>query len=91
MSIFGREPAVIVGIGAAVVLAVIQTLVGKGVLSPDIGTTIGQALDPTQGGWAIPIIVGIVTRFAVYSPATVQKVATQAAATGNPTVTLTPP
>lgn len=61
------EPAVVIGIVAACVLAVVQTLAGHEVISTDIAATIGRALDPTTG-WAIPIIVGIVTRFFV-SPA----------------------
>ena len=61
------EPAVVIGIIAACVLAVVQTLSGYGVIGPDIAATIGRALDPTSG-WAIPIIVGVITRFFV-SPA----------------------
>ena len=61
------EPAVVIGIIAACVLAVVQTLSGYGVIGSDIAATIGRALDPTSG-WAIPIIVGIITRFFV-SPA----------------------
>jgi MFS family permease len=75
VSIFGRiadrirrEPAVVIGIVAAAVLAVVQSLAGNEVISPDIAASIGRALDP-QSGWALPIIVGIVTRFFV-SPAT---------------------
>jgi hypothetical protein len=62
------EPAVVIGIIAAAVLAAIQSLAGNGVISGDVANIIGQALDPTKGGWAIPIIVGLVTRFYV-SPA----------------------
>ena len=61
------EPAVVIGIIAACVLAVVQTLSGYGVIGPDLAATIGRAIDP-NAGWAIPIIVGIVTRFFV-SPA----------------------
>jgi hypothetical protein len=86
-----REPAVVIGILAAVVLAVVQTLVGQGVLSPDIGVTIGKAIDPSQGGWALPILVGLITRFFVYSPPTVEQVAKTAAATGDPEVKVGPP
>lgn len=63
-----REPAVVIGILAAVALAVVQTLAGEGVIGADIADTIGKALDPTTG-WALPIVVGIITRFFV-SPAT---------------------
>lgn len=62
-----KEPAVVIGILAACVLAVVQTLAGNGVIGPDLAATIGRALDPTTG-WAIPIVVGIITRFFV-SPA----------------------
>jgi len=62
-----REPAVVIGIIAAAVLATLQSLAGNGVLGQDLVDTIGRALDPTTG-WAIPIIVGLVTRFFV-SPA----------------------
>lgn len=68
--ILGRikgEPAVVIGILAAAVLAAVASLSGNGVIDPDIAVTIQRALDPT-GGWAIPIIVGIITRFFV-SPA----------------------
>jgi hypothetical protein len=62
-----REPAVVIGIVAAVILAVVQSLNGSGVLGADAADTISKALDPTTG-WAIPIVLGIVTRFFV-SPA----------------------
>ena len=61
------EPAVGIGIVAACGLAVVQTLAGSGVIGDDIAGTIGRALDPTSG-WALPIIIGLVTRFFV-SPA----------------------
>lgn len=62
-----NEPAVVIGILAACVLAVVQTLAGEGVIGTDIADTIGRALDPSSG-WVLPIIVGIITRFFV-SPA----------------------
>jgi hypothetical protein len=68
MSRIRSEPAVVIGIIAAAVLAAIQSLAGNGVISGDVANIIGQALDPTKGAWAIPIIVGLVTRFFV-SPA----------------------
>ena len=74
MSIFSRiadrirkEPAVVIGIVAAAALAAVQSLAGNEVISPDFAETIGRAFDPEKG-WALPIIVGIVTRFFV-SPA----------------------
>ena len=70
MSIIARirkEPAVVIGVVAAAVLAAIQSLAGNQVISPDLAATIGNALDP-QKGWALPIVIGIVTRFFV-SPA----------------------
>lgn len=68
MDILKREPAVIIGVAAAVILAVFQTLAGEGVIGTDIADTVTKALDPTTG-WALPIILGIVTRFFVFSPA----------------------
>jgi len=62
-----REPAVVIGIVFAAVLAAVQSLSGNGVIEPDIAASIGRALDP-QSGWALPIIAGIITRFFV-SPA----------------------
>lgn len=62
-----HEPAVVIGVIAAAVLAAIQSLAGNGVIGADIADTISKALDPTTG-WAIPIVLGIVTRFFV-SPA----------------------
>ena len=62
-----REPAVVIGIIAACLLAVVQVLGGEGIIGQDLADTIGKALDPTTG-WAIPVVVGIITRFFV-SPA----------------------
>lgn len=67
MTTIKREPAVVIGILAACVLAVVQTLSGQGVIGTDFADTIGKAIDPTTG-WALPILVGIITRFFV-SPA----------------------
>lgn len=68
MKLLDREPAVIIGIIAAAVLAVVQSLAGNGVIGADVVASITAALDPSQGGWALPIILGIVTRFFVFSP-----------------------
>lgn len=62
-----NEPAVVIGILAAAALAAVQSLAGNEVIRPDIAETIGNALNP-ESGWALPIIVGIITRFFV-SPA----------------------
>lgn len=62
-----REPAVVIGIIAAAALAAIQSLAGNGVIGQDVADTIGKAFNP-DGGWAIPIIVAVITRFFV-SPA----------------------
>lgn len=67
MSRIKREPAVVIGVIAACVLAVIQVLSGAGIIGVDIADTIAKALDPTTG-WAIPIVIGVITRFFV-SPA----------------------
>ncbi len=89
-----KEPAVVIGILAACILAVVNTLAGQGVIGTDVADTIGRAIDPNalpNGGWALPIVVGLVTRFFVYSPPTVAVVAATAAATGDPTVRTGPP
>lgn len=78
MSLFDRlksEPAVVIGILAAAVLAAVKSLAGDGILSGDIADMIGKALDPAQGGWALPIISGLITRFFVFAPPSVQKIA----------------
>lgn len=64
---FRNEPAVVIGILAAAALAAIQSLAGNGVIEADIAATIGRAIDPSSG-WALPIVVGVITRFFV-SPA----------------------
>jgi hypothetical protein len=68
MATLKNEPAVVIGVIAAALLAALQSLAGNGVLRPDIVDTVGKALDPTTGGWAIPILVSVITRFFV-SPA----------------------
>jgi hypothetical protein len=62
-----NEPAVVIGAIAAGILATVQTLAGSGVIGTDVLDTITQALDPTSG-WAIPLILGVITRFFVYGP-----------------------
>jgi hypothetical protein len=62
-----REPAVVIGILFAAILAAVQSLAGNGVVEPDIVATVQRALDPSSG-WALPIVAGVVTRFFV-SPA----------------------
>jgi hypothetical protein len=65
---FKREPAVVIGVLAAAVLAAVQSLAGNGILSGSVVDWLTNALDPSHG-WALPIVVGIITRFFV-SPAT---------------------
>jgi hypothetical protein len=62
-----NEPAIVIGILFAAVLAAVQSLAGNGVIDTDIAATIGRAIDPSSG-WALPILAGIITRFFV-SPA----------------------
>jgi hypothetical protein len=62
-----REPAVVIGIAAAAILAAVQSLGGNGVIRPDVVDSIANALNPTSG-WALPIVIGFVTRWFV-SPA----------------------
>lgn len=62
-----NEPAVVIGALFAIVLAAVQAAGGRDLLGPDIVSAITGALDPNTG-WALPLIVGIITRFFV-SPA----------------------
>lgn len=75
-----KEPAVVIGIIAAALLALLQSLAGSGVIGQDAVDTIASAIDPTKegGGWALPILIGFVTRYFVYAPPTVQKIANAA-------------
>jgi len=61
-------PAILVGAIAAALLAAIQSLAGDGVIGEDVLATVAGALDPTKGGWLLPLLIGALTRFFV-SPA----------------------
>jgi hypothetical protein len=67
-NLLNREPAVIIGVVAAAILAATTSLAGNDVIGADLAATLEAALSP-ESGWALPIIIGIVTRFFVYSPA----------------------
>lgn len=62
-----REPALVIGVVFGTVLAALQYLAGREVISADLVATVQRALDPSSG-WALPIVVGLITRFFV-SPA----------------------
>lgn len=68
---FKNEPAVIIGVIASAGLAAAASLIGDGIISPEIGDTLYNALSP-EGGWLLPIIIGIITRFFVFGPKTAQ-------------------
>lgn len=65
-----NEPAVVVSVVGAVLLAGAQTLAGHQVIGADIPDTIARAFDP-DGGWAYVVLLGIITRAFVYGPGTV--------------------
>jgi len=69
-----REPAVIIGVLAAAALAVVQQLGGASLLDGSVVDWVTRALNPTDG-WALPIILGLITRFFVFAPPTVQTIA----------------
>lgn len=69
MSIFGREPAFIVGLVGSCVVAIVQTFAAQGVITNDQAQTVVNVV-----GVLVPVIAGIVARFWVYSPATVAKI-----------------
>lgn len=62
-----KEPAVVIGALAAAFLAAVNVLVGNDLIGSGLGDFLTKALDPTSG-WALPLIVGVITRFFV-SPA----------------------
>ena len=68
MSRLRKEPALLIGLVATVILAAVQYASGNLLISTDLAGTIQNAIDPTTG-WAIPIILGFITRWFV-SPAT---------------------
>lgn len=62
-----KEPALVIGFLAAAILAGVQYANGHDLLPGGVLDWVTNALDPNSG-WAIPILVGLVTRFFV-SPA----------------------
>ena len=93
MTIWGKEPVVIIGTVVTVLVGVIATLLGNGFISDaaagkatDAINSIGQLLILLA-----PLIATLLARTQAFSPATVKAVAANAAATGNATVTMTPP
>lgn len=63
-----HEPALVIGFLAAIVLAGVQYANGQNLLPGGVLDWVTNALNP-EGGWAIPILVGFITRWFV-SPAT---------------------
>jgi len=84
---FGKEPVVWIGIIATVVIAIVQTLSGQGVISD---VTAGKALDATNAMTQLltllaPIIAGLLARTQV------TPVANPALPSGTTVTVLTPP
>lgn len=72
MTIFGKEPAVIIGFVIAAIVAVVQTALGQGLISD---VTAGKITDLVQGIGQLlvfvgPLLAGILIRQKVTSPAT---------------------
>lgn len=64
-----NEPAVVLGIVFAAVLAALQSLAGHGVIGPDIVATVQNLVGTVQNpGPAVLILAGIITRFFVSPP-----------------------
>ena len=75
MTIWGREPAVIVGLIVTIILGVVQTLAGQGFISDVVAgktTDIVNAISQLVL-LLIPLITSIIVRQNVYSPATYAK------------------
>jgi len=88
-----KEPVLIITTIVTIVVGAIATLTGNGFISD---AAAGRATDVTESIGQLlvllsPLIAGIITRPQVYSQATVKEVAKQSAATGSPTVDVTPP
>ena len=83
--VFGREPAFWIGLAVSLVLGIVQTLTGNGLISD---AAAGQVTDLVNAGAQLavlvaPFVAGLLIRQNVYSPDTTQKIADRAAATGN--------
>lgn len=76
------EPAISIGSITAAITAVLALLVAYGV---DISQEQQVAILGVAAVVA-PVVVGIITRFNVYSPASAQRAANEAAATGDATI-----
>lgn len=61
-------PAFWVGFIFSAILAVLQVAQGNGLIGQDVVDTIALAIAPEKGGWLLPLVIGLVTRFFV-SPA----------------------
>lgn len=88
-----KEPVLIIGTIVTVIIGAISTLSGNGLIS-DVAA--GRATDVVKGIGDLltllaPLIAAALTRGKVFSPATTQVVANNAAATGDSTITVTPP
>lgn len=85
MKIFGREPAVWIGLIVTLILGAVQTLLGEGFISD---VTAGQVTNGVNAMAQLvtllsPLLAGLFIRQNVYSPETTQKIANRAKATGN--------
>lgn len=83
--ILGREPAFWIGLIVTLVLGVVRTLAGEGLISDAATGQVEGALQAVAQLLELlaPLLAGLLIRQNVYSPATTQKIADRAAATGN--------
>lgn len=83
--IFGREPAFWIGLIVTLVLGVVRTLAGEGLISDAAEGQVSSAVTALAQLLELlaPLLAGLLIRQSVYSPATTQKIADRAAATGN--------
>lgn len=83
--ILGRQPAFWIGLIVTLILGVVQTLLGEGLISDAAAGQVSSVVDGL-GKFLVmlsPLIAGLLIRQQVYSPDTTQKIADRAAATGN--------
>lgn len=83
--VFGKEPAFWIGLAVTLILGVIRTLAGEGLVSDALEGQVTDLVNASAGLLELvaPLLAGLIIRQNVYSPVTTQKIANRAAATQN--------
>lgn len=82
---FGREPARWIGLIVTILLGILQTLQGEGIVSDVVAGQVSDGINALAQLAVLlsPLIAGFIIRQQVYSPVTTQAIANRAAVTGN--------